>query len=410
MTPVFCCGFECGILSAVGGEHFQSTGTASISTTTVRSGSRSIRFNPTAATGSALSPTFSSSPTYIWRLYVWFASLPTSDARISFMSGPAGDPGAWFKQSDSSIYAGISGAYGATGVQITTQKWYRIDIKVEAQSNPWLIDVKVDGVDCGQKTNAVASSSSTNIRIGNNANNTMDMFIDDVIISQDLADYPIGKGYIHPYTTIADGTHNIAGTGDFQRGNTAVDILNATTTAWQLVDDVPLPSGAVAEADCWRGVAPATPATDYVEGLFGPAAGFPTPTIAPRAVDVILAHHQIATTAGQMEVRLNDNGTTVTVFNTGVGAAGVTTYRYARNHFATAPTGGAWTVTAGAGNFNNIRCRFLAQDANPDQCLDAIMIEAEFAEFEHKQPEIQQPYFGKTIVLSSGQKNNIKLP
>lgn len=218
---------------------------------------------------------------------------------------------------------------------------------------------------------------------------TYTAFYDDLALSYTLADHPYGDGFINAFVPTSDGTHVITGTGDFQRGNTGTDILNATTTAWQLIDDVPLPSGAVTEADCWRAVAPVN-GTDYPEAIFGPASGVPTPILPPRAVEVILAYHQIATGAGSMDVGLNDNGTVDLALSLS-GAAGVVTYRYARKHYALAPTGGAWTLKSGAGNFSNLRVRFRSADANPDQCLDAIMIEAEFPYYKPRTPlNIQQ--------------------
>lgn len=379
-TPVFCCGFECG----VSGAHWTLDAAASFSTSTTRSAARALRVNAAAAVSQVLGPTLSSSAFFVARFYIRFATLPNVNC-VLFGVTSTNEYGLVFKQSDSKLYAGRGAAatvtFGATGATVTTGVWYRIDLKIDVSNNPRLVDVSVDGVALGQFSVGVASGTYTVPFAGatNNAAPTADVFFDDVIVSQTLADYPLGPGKVDTFTTTGDGAHNIAGGGDFQRGNTAVDILNATTTAWQLVDDVPLPSGAVAEADCWRGVAPANAATDYVEGLFGPAPGISTPTVAPRAVEVILAHHQIATTVGQMVVRLNDNGTTDNVFDTGA-AAGVTTYRYARKHYAAGPAG-AWVIGGGGGgDFTDLRVRFLAPDANPDQCLDAIMIEAEFQE------------------------------
>jgi hypothetical protein len=314
--------------------------------------------------------------------------------------------GLWFKSSDSSLYASVGSVTGSTGFAVVTGRWYRVDLKLNVIADPWLCDVMIDGNALGQASSSTTASTISLVRLGFSTSDTFDIFYDDIVISKTTADYPIGAGYIHHFVPTSDGTHNIAGTGDFQRGNTGVDILNATTTAYQLIDDIPLPSGAVAEADCWRGVAPANPASDYVEVKFGPAPGIPTPTVAPRAVEFILAHHQISTTVGQMAVNVFDGGSLSTVFDTG-SAAGVTTYRYARKNYI---TGGTWHIGgADSGDFGNLRTRFVGIDCNPDQCLDAIMIEAEFDEFRHRQEDIQQPYFGKTLIAPSGQKNNSRV-
>jgi len=385
-SPTFCCGFECG----ASGAHWTLTGAITFDTTIKRTGNRSLRIQNAAAGANA---TFAIAGNIaIIRCYLYFSSLPAVDVNlVSVYNSTTHLGGARFESSDGKIYARSALNDGSTGILIMVDRWYRIDIKVNTSNNPWTTDVSVDGDNCGQATNPVAATSYDAIflhRVSAGSSNYTG-YCDDLILSQTLADYPIGNGLIQPYTVTSDGTHNIAGGGDFQRGNTAVDILNATTTAFQLIDDVPLPSGAVDEADNWRGVAPANAATDYVEGLFGPASGVPTPKVAPRAVEVILAHHQISTTVGQMQVRLNDNGTLDTTFDTGA-AAGVTTYRYARKHYASGPAG-AWVIGGGGnGDFTDLRVRFLAQDANPDQCLDAIMIEAEFPEPKQKVVSINQ--------------------
>jgi len=397
-TPIFCCGFECGVDS-------HSIASA-YDTSIVRSGARSARLQLAASTGVVKAePSLLTlgGTLYVIKGYVRFTTLPTTNFPIltaqTNVAPTTSVIGAVFQSSDGKIYPGRHAldstlTLGASGFAITTDRWYLIDVRINIVANPWLIDVSVDGISLTQASIAVAAGTTTVIGFGRRnsgagtPSTTTDMYCDDFVISATTGDYPLGNGYIHPFILTADGTHNIAGTGDFQRGNTGVDILNATTTAFQLVDDVPLPSGAVDQADCWRGVAPANPTTDYVEGLFGPASGIPTPGKGPRAVEVILAHHQISTTVGQMSVQLNDNGTVNDIFNTGA-AAGVTTYRYATKQYATGPAG-AWTVVSGAGNFNNVRCRFLAQDANPDQCLDAIMIEAEFAEPQQKIVQVKQ--------------------
>lgn len=398
MTPTFSCGLECGIFIP----HFQAVGSPAIVTSPVRSGANALQVNPSAGIEYAyVRGTLVNTNTPVARIYLYIVSHPTTDAVVcgprtaSFVHA-----GLAYKSSDGKYYAGSvaggSHTFGATGVTLTTATWYRVDLKVVSSANPWLVDVQVDGTACGQCSVATAAEvfDDTNglVVLGSITSETYEMSFDDIVVSNTAGDYPIGAGYVNRFIPTSDGTHNIAGAGDFERGNSGTDILNASTTAFNLIDDVPLPSGTVDEADCQRAVAPPN-ATDYPECVFGPAAGVSTPTVAPRAVEVVLAHHQIATQTGSMRVALNDNGTTDDVLAL-VGAAGVVTYRYARKHYALAPTGGAWTVAAGAGNFNNIRSRFLSADPAPDQCLDAIMIEAEFAEVaKARPPYLPRPQF-----------------
>lgn len=381
-TAVFVCGFECGV-KGTNGEHWISTAANSFNTSTVRSGARSFEMSGTASTSiQGTSVALTASNKWVLRAYIRFATLPDVDFGILGVNTVASTPlaGAVFKQSDSKIYAGssASAAFGATGVSVTTGVWYKIDVSIDASANPWLVDVKVDGTACGQYSRAVASASPTLIILGDPGTSaTADFFADDLIASNTLANYPITAGYVNHFIPTTDGTHNVAGAGDFQRTLTGTDILNATTTAFQLIDDVPLESGSSVD---WINIVAPPNATDYVEWVFGPASGISTPTTAPRAVEVLAAIHQAGTGTGNMAILLNDNGTTGTIY-TATTVAGSTTVVYKRAMFTDPPSAAsAWTLS-GNGNFNNLKGRFgspAAVDANPDQYLDCIMLEAEF--------------------------------
>lgn len=373
MTPVLCCGFECGVDTG----HWTLGAAAAFDTGTVRSGARSLRIHPAAANaGQATSAVLASSNLWVWCGYVRFASLPTSDIMLFELTSGAG---VGFRFSDSTICAAYrvstTVTFGATGVAVTTGAWYGVDVKVDNSANPWLMDAKVDGVACAQVTRATAASASTEVVCGvgvGAGNKTFDAYFDDVVASQTLADYPIGAGYVNHFVPTADGTHNIAGANDFERSATGTDITNAITTAFQLIDDVPLKSGVVSEYI--NLIAPPN-ATDYVEVVYGPAPGISTPTVAPRAVEVICAYASASAGTNNLRLALNDNGTTNDVLNTTTGPG--TTATYARKHYATAPTGGAWTLS-GAGNFNNLRMRCLTNDAAPDPWFASTMVEAWF--------------------------------
>lgn len=381
MTPVFCCGFECGVFS--NGSHIYipiaSGSEPTFNTTIKRTGARSLKvIDDQASTVFATSSTLK-----VIRVYVYFETLP-GDIFICGFS----QVGIYFKSSDSSLYTGSStGSLGATGYPVSIERWYCIDLQINSVANPWLTDAKINGNSLGQHSRAVASAGLTEFRMA--GANASPVYYDDLIISHTTADYPIGNGKVLPFTVTGDGNHNIAGTADFTRTLTGTDILNATTTAYQLIDDIPLESGASVD---WINMVAPPNATDYVECVFGPSSGA-APVVAPRAVEVIAGIHQAGTGTGNMEIRMNDNGTLNTLY-TATTVAGVTTVIYKRKHYAAnIANGGAWTIASGAGNFNNLRMRFgspAAVDANPDQYLDCIMIEAEFAESRQRITNINQ--------------------
>ena len=109
---------------------------------------------------------------------------------------------------------------------------------------------------------------------------------------------------------------------------------------------------------------------------------------------MIAAIHQAATTTGNMEIRINDNGTMNAMYSA-TAVAGVTTIVYKRKHYATAIAGGgAWVVGGGGnGDITDLRVRFgspAVLDVVPDQYFDCIMIEAEFPEPKQKVVSINQ--------------------
>ncbi len=395
MTPVFCCGFECGQTGSVG-QHWAALFTgSSISTTIKRNGERAGRINFTANNAGVLETTVTSSNIFVIRTYIYFTTLPTVSLALIRIDGTALSVG--FKASDSKIYPVDVAAFtfGSAGFAITTNRWYMIDCKFNTSTNPHTLDVSVDGVSLTQQTKGVAGTSSTLIDIGvantESGNPTdIDVYFDDFILSNTTGDYPIGNGAVRHFVPTSDGTHT-ATTTTIVKGTIATPVganVAGNTDAFNWVNGVPLLGGA---SDNTRLINQQTAGTTlYAEVVFGPAPNVPTPRVAPRAVEVITADREATTASGDFTVKLNDNGTENTVFASGA-AAGTVTDKYKRKHYATAPTGGAWTVVSGAGNFNNIRARFgYASDATPDQYWRGIMIEAEFADTQQKVVSINQ--------------------
>jgi len=371
-TPVLCCGFECGGTGS--GGHIWVFTNSSISTSAPITGDRSLLCAPSAATSFAnYNNTLIVGGVWVIRFKVRFATLPSANTAICRVNQNL--VGAYFKQSESKIYAGLSATdAGASGVSVTTDVDYYIDISVVTTANPWLTNVSVNGVACGQHSNAVAASTTArSIDLGFTSAVTASAKFDDYIISLTADDFPFGDGYVNHFVPTADGTHNVAGAADFQRTLTGTDITNATTTAFQLVDDVPLDSGT--PTDFINLIAPPN-ATDYVEVIFGPAPGVSTPTVAPRAVDVITVSAAFSTTGNNLRLALNDNGTLDDIRNATVGS---TTCIYNRKHYATGPAG-AWVIGGGGnGDFTDLRMRCFTSDPTPDPYFVGAMIEAEFA-------------------------------
>ncbi len=379
MATVLCCGFECGLAHWT-----QTQGTTNIVTSGQRSGARAAQFVRSASTQVFVScATSFTGGVLVLRAWIYYDVIPDAPcgALGIDISGVHCGIKLFFQDSTPRFRTACNLGLGGFGgsPEIISGQWYALDLIVNTSANPWTVNAAVNGAPLLEASSATAADTTAMtpiVGLITGGNITATMIADDIQVSTTRGDFPLRDGGIYGFVPVSDGTHNIAGTDDFERGNTATDILNATTTAYQLVDDVPLPSGAVDEADCWRAVAPVN-ATDYVESVFGLIPGSPTPSGDPFFVEAICVHHQIATGAGSFDVFLNDNGTTGTIVSVSA-QAGVTTYRAARAHFALAPTGGPWRNAIGPGNLFNTRVRFRCGDANPDQCLDAVMLEAGF--------------------------------
>ena len=386
MTPVFCCGFECGGSGTVW-PHFNIGGSgyaSSISTSPVRTGARSLKIEQTSSSLQGSSFTLPSpSNIMVIRAYIRFAVLPSINmavfgSRVSVTSEIAG---LVFQVSDGKLYSGVDAngslTMGASGFTPSLGQWYRVDIRANTASNPWLVDVQIDGAGLGQASYAAdATSGQRDCYAGkdHSATGSYEFYIDDVIVSQTSVDYPIGPGYVNHFVPVSDDAHNVAGANDFEKGTTGTDIVNATTDSYLLVDDVPMDDTTPDADDSICCVAPPN-ATDYTQNVFGPASGVSTPSTGPRAVEVAIAHHEAGTGNSVASWKLNDNGTTDDIYNHG--GAGVTTTRYARMHYAAMVGGGAWT----AARFNALKIRFgYSSDANPDIFFDCAMIEAEWEE------------------------------
>lgn len=368
--------------------HITTLINATFDTTTFNNGLRAIRVNPAAAEGVAATIAPISGTVAVWRYYINVASAPTANRVEGACAGNAAVArimGLAFNTADSKWYPGeddgTTVTLGAAGVTLSAG-WHYVDVKVNVVANPWTIDVQVDGTPLTQLTRALAADTLLIMDVGNrlNAATTCDIYCDDLIVSLTAADYPIGAGYVNHFVTTSDGTHTATLT-HIVKGTLAtpvgVAITSATTDAFKWESGVPLLGGSTDNTMLINQQTLLT--TEYVELVFGPAPGISTPTVAPRAVEVITADRQATTATGSFATKLNDNGTENAII-TRTSVAGSTVDRFVTKQYALAPTGGAWTVSAGAGNFNNIRARFgYSGDATPDQYWRGIMIEAEFA-------------------------------
>lgn len=363
------CGAECGV--AGNAIHYGLAGTASVVTSNLIHGLRSWRCNPSNNTGYVVVASGGLAH-QIGRVSIRFDTLPNADTRISnYGSAGSAGPNIVFDQSESKIYCAVDTTRGATGFTVTTGVVYDIDYHyfVNTSGND-TCDATVNGTALGQATAAGLSGTDEQVNWGILDTCTADIYIDNLVTAWDSADYPIDKGFVNSYIFNADGSHNIAGPGDFEN-ELGTDFSNSSTNVWESMSKRPMPSSITTYLNL---LAPAN-STDYVQCAFENSAE----SVAPLALSIIAAFHAAGTSANNLGIRV---GTDASVFTTGNSSyihnatVGSTSIIYAVLELPEKPgtSGGAWDTSA----FNNLCVRIYSSDANPDPRVDALMVEAFF--------------------------------
>lgn len=369
MAVVYLCGWECGDTLL---KH-TVTGTISVSTSTVRTGQRSLRANNASVSSYAQHFLNAAHATTVMRYYVRWAALPAaagSDHPILLGIVAAGTQPRLTLTSAGVLKFGFGATQNTHPTTIVTGQWYRMDLRVLNNDGTGTkkFDLQVDGVAGTQRTLSEAGSNITAWRWGGpGMTTTQDSFIDDAIIDNDTAAYPIGQGQVTAVYPTSDGTHSFTA-GDF--GDNAGVVLSSATTLWQKVDDSPMPlSGATLSAADWLEQI-VTRTTGYLEFQFDTSAVKGD----SRAVAPIIAIQAETAATATNEVRLNDNGTVESATTIG-GSVAVTTIIHGYKIVATRPSGGGvWTKAS----MSTLRARWgYSSDAAPDVRLEALLLEIE---------------------------------
>jgi hypothetical protein len=264
------------------------------------------------------------------------------------------------------------------------------------------MDVQVDGVACGQASEAQAASNHSSLMFGTSVAKTFDIYVEDFVLSSSPNDYPIGPGYVKGYVPGSDGTHTSTGT-NIREGTIAdptggANITVATTDAFNWINARPILGGATDNTRLFN--QPTVAALEYAECKIETV----SEPVAPRAIEVLTADRQAATTAGTMEVRIAaPTGTPAeaTVLNYIV-AAGTTTDKYVTKQLGSRALGGLGAQTLALVNDQRVRFGF-SGDATPDQYLRGVMWEMEFPEWNpllNEQSEWSERQGSMTAVLS----------
>ena len=368
MAYVWCCGAEgCqpGTVNKTG--HTNSiVGTVATETSIVRYGGGSMKITAAGAGASIQAVYTNSGTTETVRGYFRHESLPTS----AVASGNLSASTLWTLTVTSTD---IQLSDGVTTVTATVPsragQWHLFEAAFDVHANPLTADWRIDGIAQTRLSKAVAATTMSGAwRFGDSSSVTQTLYWDDMVVSDSLADYPIGNGRVAGYWPTSDGTHTATST-HIVKGTTATPVGTAivagTTDAYQWIDGPTIDD----TADFWN--MQTVGATEYAEVNFTDST-FGRP---PHMICTLISL-SAATASGNTQKAVLYDGTTATDIYT-LGTVGVShpTLSYTGRRWATTPSSGAWTTAI----FNLLRARWgYSNDATPDAYVDNILIEADF--------------------------------
>ena len=349
-TLTFCCGAGCGVVatnSLIGGRrHWDTSGGSGVAPTVAQSpqwwspGGPKVYQLQESGFGFYFERNWDTSPTgAVLGFAVGFTggSFPSStmDIMTCRVSGLS-DVVFRYNTSDKTLRIHNGAAAEAVGPVVSLDTRYWIDISIDVSTNPHSVLWKVNGVTQSSVAVAEAASSLTVYRIGSQSSVTVNMLFGDIKISQTLGDYPIGDGKVQVYFANRDGTHVYNLGTDFKYNNTT----NVPTPSSSLQDAYTYVRDTLDNINDFM-ACPGASNTEYLEfGLEPPANN----ELAPQGVEIVSGHHSSAGGGNKMTLRINDGGSLADVW-TDIDISSTTLITLAK-HFATKPSGGAWTLAA----------------------------------------------------------------
>lgn len=130
---------------------------------------------------------------------------------------------------------------------VSPNMWYLVELDYDSSGASARITARINSGGPTTTTRAQAASDITAFNLGTTfTTDTYTARYDDWIISLDPLDFPIGEHHIESLIASADGTHNIATSGDFDSFTTTA-FSNATTTGNTFIGHRPMQLANTAE-------------------------------------------------------------------------------------------------------------------------------------------------------------------
>lgn len=375
MTPIFCCGAECrGAFASAGvSPHWDaSSGTAiTVDTTTYRNvlggGAAAFLIDTTAAAASSYlqyRTLAAGTRILVARFYIRVDTAVSVRQGVFVATGNNGmriglnTTGVLYAQATTGTTVDATANITGDGI------WHRVDLMFDRSGATATVSWAIDGVAQTPATIAVAAADMSAVRFGLDGTATAKFRLDDLAMASGASgDYPIGDGRVLSHVPIACGTHSFTA-GNFQ-DDTSTNLVVGETTSWAKLDEQP-----VVTTDHIKQVV--SNASGYVEYQMESSKGGSS----PRAVEVIIAQHNLGTQANTQKGVLWDGTTAADIY--ALSSTSLTTgqIRMQSGQFAKNPSNVAWTEAL----FNALRVRWgYSNDVLTVPALDAIIIEAEYA-------------------------------
>lgn len=167
-----------------------NSGTVSISSSTVRTGTYSWRVNPTAGTGffrKQIAGSDQNKGGYL-RAYVRIATLPGATIQLLRFSSTANAHLGSIRLTSTGTLTLNNAAntqVGSASSALSTGTWYRIELKCDSTNATGTLDARIDGVSFASGNNSSRGSWARILWGAITPNSTCDIFFDDVAINDD---------------------------------------------------------------------------------------------------------------------------------------------------------------------------------------------------------------------------------
>ena len=355
-SPTKLTGFEHGALSVSGGGLFSNVNGAgvTIDNAVARTGGYSLRIvDPAGATDSARIAIGANLA--VVRLYLRLAALPAADVGelLSLDALTGNDLRIGYQSSGARLTIRFGNAAVTTSSSsVAAATWYRLDLRMIANTNPRTASWELDGVAQPAPPAWVGTASTiSSLRFGSTVSaDPYTANYDDVLISATSGDFPIGSGTVVALRPNGMGTSVTPGSFSEDDGS-AID-----ANTYNRLDDDPM-----------------TSLTQYARQTVIGTAAYVELTMADTAaacvvgVSGVLAYHAQTTAGDDGKTSFFDGGTERIVYDGDMSEATVF-YKSA----IIAPAAGAWTPSA----VNGLRARIgYSSDVTPNPYWDSLLLE-----------------------------------